>query len=86
MKFTKTTIDVRSGQTYDLKQILNIYPLGIDTPELNWESSNTKILTVTNEGIVIPVTTGVAYVKVSSKANPKIAAYIKVQVPVEVQS
>lgn len=82
LKFLKTSIEVRKNQSCDLKQILNVYPLGLNNPNLIWASSNTKVVTIEN-GVVTAIAPGTATIKVLDATNSKLYAQITIKVPVD---
>lgn len=81
LKFLQTSKEIRVGQTYDLKQILNVYPFGLNNPNLTWTSSNTKSVTVDN-GVITAIAPGSATIKVVDTTNSRLYAQISIKVPV----
>ena len=74
------TVYVAKGKTVSLKSTVTVTPDKSANKGVTYKSSNKKIATVNNKGIVKGVKTGTAKITVTSKKNKKKKATITVQV------
>ena len=62
------TLRIKFNTTYQLNS--TILPTNATNKSLTWSSSNTRILTVSNTGLVRSINYGTATVRVTSVSNP----------------
>ena len=74
------TVYVAKGKTVKLKSTVTVTPDKSANKGVTYKSSNKKVATVTNKGVVKGVKTGTAKITVTSKKNTKKSAAITVQV------
>ena len=64
---TKTEVTVKKGKTVTLKA--TVYPSSLEDKSVTWESSNTKVATVSSKGKVKGVKAGLAVITCTSNAT-----------------
>lgn len=78
----KTSASVNKGGKLTLKQ--TVVPSDASNKAVVWKSSNTKVATVSQTGVVTAVAKGTATITCTSKENAKISASCKVTVKIPV--
>ena len=67
VKLDQTEVTVKKGKTVTLKAA--VYPSTLDDKSVTWESSNTKVATVTSKGKVKGIKAGLAVITCTSNAT-----------------
>lgn len=79
-------IEVKVGETANVKATLSPTPTKEKDEELVWKSFNPEVATVSEDGTITGVSNGYAYIKVASKINCKVKSYCIVKVEEESKS
>ncbi len=78
VKLSRTHLEINRGKTYKLKAIL--YPL-TSTDKIKWTSSNRKIVTVSNKGVVKGIKAGKAVITAKATSGKKATCKVTVNIP-----
>lgn len=78
VKFTKNTVNVTIGKTYDLKTKLTVLPASAIDKSVVWNSNKETVAIVDNDGIVNVIGEGTATITATSKSNPLKSDTIKI--------
>lgn len=78
VKLSKTSASIFNGKTVTLKVTVN--PSNADNKTVIWKSSNTKVATVTQKGVVKGIKPGTAKITVTAKDGSKKSASCKITV------
>lgn len=72
-------INLKSSETYTIKTI--VYPLNATNPKIIWETNDTRIATINDEGFVVARTSGTTYLTAYASNGVSASVTVNVQSP-----
>ena len=73
-------LNLRTGDTFTLNPVLDPVPTAEEDKALTYTSFNPEVATVDENGVITAVSEGMAYIKISSSVDNRVATYCVVEV------